>query len=63
MHVIAYPSFATAATVSVTSGTQSKSLPQETLLIALPDAMVYENERVRVVKPSGTIANVRPFWF
>lgn len=37
---LAYPNLATAARVSATSGTQLKSLPQETLLPALPDAIV-----------------------
>lgn len=37
---VAYPNLATAARVSATSGTQLKSLPQETLLPALPDAIV-----------------------
>lgn len=35
-----YPSLATAANVSAISGTQLKSLPQDTLLPVLADAMI-----------------------
>ena len=35
-----HPSLATAAKVSATSGTQFKSLPQDTLPPVLPDAMI-----------------------
>ncbi len=38
--LFAYPNLATSARVSATSGTQLKSLPQETLLPAPPDAIV-----------------------
>lgn len=59
-----YPSLATAANVSAISGTQLKSLPQDTLLPVLADAMILASRtrRTDTVWTFGTPSKRTPSW-